>query len=182
MTDRFRNHRLRNTLTPHGLGVIAAAFALCGYAAATPGSPSQALFVWNATASAPTGLYRVRHDRASTRGDLVLAVPTPKLAAFAARRGYLPARVPLVKRIAAVAGDAVCARGTEIFIDGRLAAARLAADSKGRPLPAWSGCRTLHKGEVFLLMANVRTSFDGRYFGPTNISDIAGRLEPLWTR
>ena len=111
----------------------------------------------------------------------MLAVPAPWLATFAARRGYLPARVPLVKRIAAVAGDAVCARGNAIFIDGRLAAARRAADGKGRSLPSWSGCRTLRANEVFLLLPDARASFDGRYFGPTNISDIAGTLEPLWT-
>jgi len=182
MTRRNRNYRRRNSLTPRGAGAIAATFVLCAYAASPPSSPSHAAFVWNATASAPIGLYRVTNGRALSRGDLVLAVPTPPLAAFAARRGYLPARVPLVKRIAAVAGDDVCARGNAIFINGHLAAARLAADSKHRPLPAWSGCRTLRSGEVFLLMANVRASFDGRYFGPTKVSEIAGKLEPLWTR
>ncbi|HVT25486.1 MAG TPA: S26 family signal peptidase [Rhizomicrobium sp.] len=179
MRTRRRNWRLRNFLsTP-------ATVALCGAVAIaalgnTP-SPRQALFVWNATASAPVGLYRVTHGRALSRGDLVLAVPTPALAAFADARGYLPMRVPLVKRIAAVAGDDVCARGNAIFIDGRFAAARLAADREGRPLPSWSGCRTLRSGDVFLLMPDARASFDGRYFGPTTISDIAGTLEPLWT-
>lgn len=182
MTRRNHNYRLRNFLTPRGAVVIAAAFALCAYAASPPGRPSRAAFVWNVTASAPIGLYRVGHARALSRGDLVLAVPAPQLAAFAARRGYLPVRVPLVKRIAAVAGDDVCARGNAIIINGRLAAARLAADGKHRPLPAWSGCRTLRSGEVFLLMANVRASFDGRYFGPTKASEIAGNLESLWTR
>jgi conjugative transfer signal peptidase TraF len=180
MSLRRRNWRLRNFLsTP-------ATVALCGVVAIaalgnTP-SPHGAMFVWNASASAPIGLYRVGHGRALARGALVLAVPAPPLAAFAARRGYLPEGVPLVKRIAAVAGDAVCARGNAIFIDGRLAAARLAADRNGRPLPAWSGCRMLRANEVFLLMADVRASFDGRYFGPTPSSEIAGTLEPLWTR
>jgi conjugative transfer signal peptidase TraF len=182
MTNRKRNSRWRNALTPRGIGVIAAACALCGYAAGAPGSPQRAVFIWNATASAPIGLYRVMHSRALSRGDLVLAVPAPSLAAFAARRGYLPRGIPLVKRIAAAAGDAVCARGDAIFIDGRFAAARLAADGNGRQLPSWSGCRTLRSGEVFLLMANVRASFDGRYFGPTPASQVVGLLDPLWTR
>jgi len=116
------------------------------------------------------------------RDDLVLVVPSPSIAQFAAQRGYLPVGVPLVKRIAAIEGDSVCARGEGIFIDGQFAAARLSADGEGRPLPSWQGCRTLDHGEVFLLMEGVRTSFDGRYFGPTNISNIVGRLDALWTR
>ena len=169
-------------LTPRGLGAIAAAFALCGYAVTAPGSPHTSFFIWNASASAPIGLYHVMRDRAPTRGDLVLAIPAPALAAFAARRRYLPLGVPLVKRIAAVAGDAVCAQGMEIFIGGRLAAQRLAADGAGRKLPAWMGCARLRRGKVFLLMANVHDFFDGRYFGPTDVSQIVGRLVPVWMR
>lgn len=182
MTTRNRNARLANLLTPRGFGVVVAAFALCGYAASSPGSPRTAAFIWNATASAPVGLYRVRRDRALARGDLVLAVPASSLAAFAARRGYLPSGVPLVKRIAAVAGDAVCTHRNAVFINGRLAATRRAADGAGRPLPAWTGCTRLLRDEVFLLMANVQNSFDGRYFGPTPASQVVGQLDPLWTR
>ncbi len=177
-----RNARFSNLLTLRGWGIVAAALALCGYAASAPGAPRNAAFVWNATASAPVGLYIVRRDRALARGDLVLAIPRPSLAIFAARRGYLPQGVPLVKRIAAVAGDIVCARGKTVFIDGHIAAARRVADDKGRALPAWAGCVRLRRDEVFLLMAHAPSSFDGRYFGPTSVSQIAGRLEPLWTR
>lgn len=169
-------------LTKRGRIALAGAFALCAYAAAPSASPQRALLVWNASASAPIGLYRVTHDRAILRGELVLARPVPALAAFAAARGFLPLGVPLVKRVAAIAGDKVCARGSAIFIDDHFAAARLAFDSKGRPLPAWSGCRTLLANDVLLLMAKVRSSFDGRYFGPTPASDIVGRLHPIWTR
>jgi conjugative transfer signal peptidase TraF len=179
---RNPNSRLRNTLTLRAIGVIAAGFVLCGYAASAPGSPQRAIFIWNASASAPVGLYRVRHDQALLRGRLVLANPAPSLAAFAVHRGYLPQGVPLVKRIAAVAGDRVCARGNAIFIDGHFAALRLAVDGKNRPLPAWTGCRALRSGEVLLLMADARASFDGRYFGPTAASQVVGLLDPLWTR
>jgi type IV secretory pathway protease TraF len=84
--------------------------------------------------------------------------------------------------VAATAGDVVCASGDALFIDGRLAAKRLASDRIGRPLPQWEGCETLGAGEVFLLMAYVPDSFDGRYFGVTERRNIIGRLVPLWTR
>ena len=100
---------------------------------------------------------------------------------LAAERGYLPAGVPLVKRVAALAGDMVCGAGAAIRINGRQVAERLSADLRGRPLPAWEGCRLLHGGEVFLLMEGVPDSFDGRYFGPVETTAIIGRLVPLWT-
>jgi conjugative transfer signal peptidase TraF len=182
MRRHGRRYRLQVVLTARGMGTVAAACALCSYLATPSGTPDRARIVWNVTASAPIGLYVVRHDRAFVRGDLVLVVPSPSIAKFAMQRDYLPAGVPLVKRIAAMAGDTVCAQGESIFIDGQFVAVRLSADGEGRPLPSWQGCRTLDQGEVFLLMEGARTSFDGRYFGPTNISNIVGRLDALWTR
>jgi len=182
MRRRGRKYRLQIVLTPRGMGSFAVAFALCGYLATPSGTPDRARIVWNVTASAPIGLYAVRRDRTFIRGDLVLVIPPPSTAKFAAQRDYLPPGVPLVKRIAAMAGDTICAQGTGIFIDGQIVAARLSSDGEGRPLPTWNGCRTLGQDEVFLLMKDVRTSYDGRYFGPTNTSQIIGRLEPIWTR
>ena len=182
MRMRLRIHRPRNLLTPRGVGTIAVAFALLGYLTAPSSSPRHAVLVWNASASAPIGLYRVTHTSKLTRGDLVLAALPSSLVVFAARRGYLPQGVPLVKRIAAEEADVVCARDQALFINARFVAQRLSADSKGRPLPHWLGCQTLRAGQVFLLMENVPTSFDGRYFGPTKIGQIAGTLRPLWTR
>ena len=136
--------------------------------------------VWNASASAPLGLYRVTHDR-PTVGEFVLAEPPPEARRLAAARGYLPANVDLVKRVAAASGSTVCAVGRRILIDGTAAAERLDEDSHGRPLPAWTGCRTLAVNEVFLLMEGVPDSFDSRYFGPVRTSAIVGVLRPLWT-
>lgn len=137
--------------------------------------------VWNASASAPIGFYWRAAGRPS-RGDLVLARAPVWARRLAAERHYLPLNVPIVKRVAAVAGDVVCASGDAISIDGRLVAHRLAADSVGRPLPRWEDCETLGAGEFFLLMADAPDSFDGRYFGVIQRHDIIGRLVPLWTR
>jgi conjugative transfer signal peptidase TraF len=135
--------------------------------------------VWNASASAPIGLYRLLSGNA-VRGDLVLVRTPNSVRQLAAERGYLPATVPLVKRVAAVGGDVICAAGDAISVNGRVVAERLAHDRSGRPLPAWSGCHLLDGGEVFLLMEGVSDSFDGRYFGPVPTATIVGRLAPLW--
>ena len=137
--------------------------------------------VWNATASAPRGLYRITPADAFRPGDLVLARTPPAYAEQFAERGYVPAGVPLLKRVVAVAGSMVCRSSMTIAIDGVAVAEALASDSQGRLLPAWSGCQELHQGEAFLLVPEVRTSLDGRYLGVVETSTILGRAVPLWT-
>lgn len=139
------------------------------------------LLVWNASASAPIGLYRLRADSAVGRGDMVVAWTPEPARALAARRHYLPANVPLVKRVAAVAGDQICSAGSALLINGRPAATRQRSDAAGRPMPWWSGCRRLRNHEYFLLMDHA-SSFDGRYFGGTRGSDVIGRAELMWAK
>lgn len=159
--------------------LAAAALGLAGLGVGIIAEPAPRV-VWNASASAPLGLYWVTHGPIE-RGDFVLAKPPPAARQLAAARGYLPVHVPLVKRAAALTGDCVCAVQNMIFINGREVAMRLQHDSRGRPLPAWSGCQRLGPNDVFLLMADVPDSFDGRYFGPILRGAIVGKLWPIWT-
>jgi conjugative transfer signal peptidase TraF len=139
------------------------------------------LLLWNASASAPRGFYRVIAFQPVRRGDMVLIRTPESVRDLAAERGYLPSTVPLVKRVAALGGDMVCGLDDMVIIDGETVATRLTRDRLGRSLPRWDGCRTLHADELFLLMAAVPDSFDSRYFGPVPTSALIGRLVPLWT-
>lgn len=139
------------------------------------------LLVWNASSSMPIGLYRVAPGRAAELGELVIAWPPEHARLVAARRHYLPANVPLVKRVAAMPGDEVCALGRRLFVNGNVRATRLVVDRIGRSLPRWQACIRLRDGQR-LLLADARDSFDGRYFGVSAPGDIIGRATPLWTR
>jgi conjugative transfer signal peptidase TraF len=164
---------------PRIVAIIASAIAIAGLAAPLSHPPR---LIWNATASAPIGLYEVRSQSTFTRGELVLVRPPQWVRIFAAARGYLPDTVPMVKRIAAENGDIVCRERDAITINGRVVAHALLADREGRALPTWSGCHKLGDGEIFLLMDGVRASFDSRYFGPVPTTAIVGKVVPLWTR
>ena len=144
-------------------------------------SPPAPRLVWNASASAPVGPYLVTPGAPIAPSDMVVARIPQRYRRLAADRHYLPMNVPLVKRVAAYAGDEVCALGQEIFINGRWTVGRRRADGRGRPMPLWSGCVRLHGGQIFLLMDDP-ASFDGRYFGPTEASDVVGRARLLWRR
>jgi conjugative transfer signal peptidase TraF len=161
--------------------VFAGAAALAALALPVLLKPPPRL-VWNASASVPIGLYWVAPQEPVQRGDLVLATLPRTTRRLAAERGYLPAGVPVVKRVAAIADDRVCAIGPDVWIDGRAVARALSTDRLGRPLPHWTGCRTLGANEIFLFVEGVPDSFDGRYFGPIGTDHVIGRLVPLWTR
>lgn len=137
--------------------------------------------IWNASASLPIGLYAVQRIDRPKIGDLVFArTPDDWTLEFEAR-GYLPAGVPLLKRVAAASGSTVCRNETRITIDGVFAATAQHHDRYGRPLPVWRDCHRLGADEVFLLIAEHPASLDGRYLGPTPLSSIIGRATPLWT-
>ena len=165
---------VRHGIGPCLLGVIG--IGLIGFSAAHNKPP---WLIWNVSPSAPVGLYRTISG-VPQKGDFVL-VRTPKqVSQLASSRHYIPANVPLVKRIAAIAGDHVCAARRVILINGYAIARPLERDSSGRKMPLWQGCRLLHEGEYFLLMAEAPTSFDSRYFGPVMRENLIGRLVPLW--
>lgn len=171
---RERRSRLRRHTALLGAGI-----ACLGLTIALPPLPR---LVWNASASAPIGLYAVSPGAALKRGDMVIAWPPTQVRDLAATRHYLPRNVPLVKRVAGIAGDTICAVDRVVTVNGRPVAKRRAADAAGRPLPAWQGCIRLEPGMIFLLMTETPDSFDGRYFGATLAQDVIGKATPLWLR
>ncbi|WEO65104.1 S26 family signal peptidase [Rhizobium rhizogenes] len=160
--------------------VMATYFATMGIAAAAI-LPLPLKLIWNASASAPIGLYAIDSDDLPEVTDLVAVDAPEPIATFLADRGYLPRGVPLMKRVAGVAGQRVCRTGRMVSVDGIVMAEALERDRSGRSLPSWQGCRLLGVGEIFLMNWQVRDSLDGRYFGPVSTDVILGRATPLYT-
>ncbi len=160
---------------PHIAGAVA------GFTLVAAVLPLPKLLLWNASASAPIGLYRVNPFACPAVGDMVAVSPPPVLARFMAERHYLPVGVPLLKHVAARPGALICRRDRTVTIAGRTVAVARLTDSHGRPLPVWRGCRVLRTDELFLLNA-APDSLDGRYFGPLPTSGLIGRATPILTR
>lgn len=138
--------------------------------------------VWNASASAPLGLYRIEPERDPPPGSLVAVTPPAPLAWWMIERGYLGENVRLLKHVIAKAGQRVCRIGSVVSVDARPVAVALPRDRLGRPLPVWQGCRSLAGGELLLLNPDHPDSLDGRYFGPLDASAVLGRAIPILTR
>lgn len=162
---------------------VVLACALAGVAAiasASFGEPAVRV-VYNATDSVARGWYRITPVHELVVDQIVLAQLPPYIAGFAGERGYLPTGVPILKRIGAVSPQHVCIRNGKVRVDGVVVASARTVDGIGRPLFAWSHCRRLDQGELFLLSATHPASFDSRYFGPIRADAVLGSAQPLWT-
>ena len=170
--------------------LVLAGLSACGLAALAWASFVHPLprLTYNPSDSVAVGWYRVdpldhrtsSPPRPLSVGSIVL-VPLPaEAAALAAQRGYLPTRIPLLKRVGAVAPQEVCIADGKVHIDGVPSAAVLSADRWGRPLPSWQQCHRLRHGELFLLSVTNPASFDSRYFGPVSAASVIGVARPVW--
>jgi conjugative transfer signal peptidase TraF len=177
--EQLRAGKLKRRILGRRIAIAGIGISLLGLTMVFPPAPR---LVWNASASAPIGLYAVTPGVPVDPGDMVISrVPDP-WRMMAAQRRYIPANVPLVKRVAAAAGDEVCALGQEIFVNGKWVAERHVADARGRPMKWWSGCVRLRGRQLFLLMPGSPASFDGRYFGVTEGELVVGKARLLWAR
>ena len=170
--------------------IVLAALSACSLAALAWASSVQpaAHVVYNLSDSVPVGWYRIEPFDPRTASlprplsvDSIVLVPLPDRAAMlAAQRGYLPTRVPLLKRVGAIAPQHVCIVAGQVRIDDVPVVAALPADRLGRPLPSLQLCRRRESGELFLLSVTNPESFDSRYFGPVSASAAIGVAHPIW--
>nr|WP_313040207.1 S26 family signal peptidase [Brevundimonas diminuta] len=131
----------------------------------------------NETLSLPRGLY-LRTQAPIERGSVVALAQPATARAYLTRLG-MPDDILLLKRVAAVEGDAVCDEGGTVRTPGRQVV-RLDRDRRGAVLPAWSECRLLERDELFLL-GDTPESFDSRYFGPVRKGEAKGVYQEVLT-
>lgn len=132
----------------------------------------QTRLIWNRTDSAPKGLYWLSDDP-FTLGRWVVVSSQSADAGWAQAHGYVGHNWPLLKQIAGVSGDEICRYATRILINGILVGEAHLSAGSGEKLPVWEGCVVLSQDQVFLMNAHP-DSLDGRYFGITDRSDLAG--------
>jgi conjugative transfer signal peptidase TraF len=163
------------------LKTLTATFGAAAALVATTVLEPLPLYIWNASASVPIGLYRLRPAKRFQVTELVAVQPPEPLATFLDLNGYLPVGIPMLKRVLALPGQTVCRSGLTISVDDIVMGEARDRDARGRPLPKWQGCRVIGDGELFLMNWQSSDSLDGRYFGFMPSSAVMGRALPLWT-
>jgi conjugative transfer signal peptidase TraF len=139
-------------------------------------------YIWNASESVPIGLYKLQPISKRYVTELVAVRPPEPLANYLDRNGYLPAGLPMLKRVLALPGQTVCRQGLNILVDDIAVGVAREHDSRGRALPDWQGCTIVSDGKLFLMNWQSESSLDGRYFGLMPASSVIGRAIPVWTR
>lgn len=137
------------------------------------------LLIWNTTNSLPKGIYRIESGYA--RGDIVAFDIPLRILPLVRERGWIPDNDRLLKRIVAVAGDRICFREQVVFVNGDYFGERSLVDSLGRSMPQLSGCHTLNKKQVWVMLKNQPLSLDSRYFGAVDTATIYGKALPIFT-
>lgn len=168
----------------HMVACVVASAAAFGALVLPVASPMAVRLVYNPSDSVARGWYRivpVAEAGALQVDDIVLARLPAAVVAFAAQRRYLSASVPILKRVGAVAPQAVCVQEQQLRIDGDIVATVRTHDGALRPMQAWTDCRRLLDGELFLLSSTNPASFDSRYFGPVDAAAVLGVAYPVWT-
>lgn len=164
------------------VGVAALILSAAGYAAGAR---------INTTRSIPVGLYWTSSAPVE-KGAYVLFCP-PKVSVFddAKERGYIGAGFCrpgnygyMMKRILAAKDDAVSIADDGVRVNGELLpySRPIPADKAGRPLPRYPiSVYTLGNAELLLMSDVTGASFDGRYFGPINRSQVQTVIRPVIT-
>lgn len=143
---------------------------------------------FNDSPSMPTGLY----VRTSTEfsASLVVFCPAEPIAQLSVERRYRSrgkcpdGAEPLAKPIAAHPRDTVELSAKGMAVNGRLLpnTAPLVTDTAGRPLPHWPfGRYVVAPGSVWVASTYSPRSFDSRYFGPVEASQVREHVRPLLT-
>ncbi len=129
----------------------------------------------NVSGSLPYGLYRLVPVPQPLPRDTIVLLPVPETV----QHVWSP-WVPLLKPVAAVAGDTVCNRDGVLQING-VAYGPMLRTAHGTPLPHMlQGCCVVQDGEVFLA-SHVGNSLDSRYFSCVRIGDLTAQALPVLT-
>lgn len=170
---------------------IYAGVAIAGVAAMSVAAISYAAGARiNTTKSIPVGLYWTTNAPIE-KGAYVLFCP-PDVGVFATAKerdyiagGFCPGDYGyMMKRILAAKDDVVTVTNDGVYVNGNVLpySKPIKSDPAGRELPRYqSNQYTLGAAELLLMSDVSGTSFDGRYYGPVNRSQVKNVIRPVIT-
>lgn len=145
----------------------------------------------NTTKSIPIGLYWISNEPVAKGAYVMFCPPQNGVFVKAKERGYIGAGFCpggfgyMMKRILAAKNDIVAINDEGVRVNGELLPLSVPrkVDTVGRALPQFHVDHyTLGEAELLLMSDVSDISFDGRYFGPVNRSQIKAVIRPVITK
>ena len=144
----------------------------------------------NSTRSIPIGLYWITDSPVTKNAYVIFCPPVSPVFDEARDRGYISAGYCpggygfMMKRVLATGNDHIEMTDQGMHINGKLllASRPLNVDKGGRAMPRYPESSYTLRNTESLLMSDVSgTSFDSRYFGPVQTSQILSVIRPVFT-
>ena len=143
----------------------------------------------NTTPSIPLGLNQLTNEPLVKGAYVLLCPPLAPVFAMAKARGYVGAGFcpggygQLIKRLVAAKDDQVTINAEGVAVNGqRLSLSKpIKLDGGARPLPHYAKSWVMDSDEVLVMSDSNSGSFDGRYFGSIQRSQIEGVIRPVFT-
>jgi len=144
----------------------------------------------NNTKSISVGLYWMTRDPVEKGAYVIFCPPQADVFNEAKKRGYIGAGFCpggygyMMKRVLAAKNDVITINDAGVRVNGDLLplSKPIKADKAGRPLSRFQTDRFVLGSSDLLLMGDVSAkSFDGRYFGTIDRSQIKGVIRPVIT-
>ncbi len=165
-----------------GFGVTLSVFLLCGVAYALG-------IRLNTTPSIPVGVYQLTDDPIGKGSYVYFCPPPAPVFDMAKERGYIDGGYcpggygHMMKKTFAAKGDVVAIGADGVHVNGLLLPLSVPAlaDGAGRLLPSYQAALVLGSAEILLMADRNGSSFDGRYFGTINRTQIEGVIRPVLT-
>lgn len=143
----------------------------------------------NTTRSIPVGLYWISNGPIERGAYVMFCPPAIDVFAEAKERGYITGGFCpgdygyMMKRILAAKGSVVTVTSDGVLVDGKMLeySKPYQADPAGRPLPRYQSSQyTLGSNELLLMSDVSSSSFDARYFGPVDRSQVKSVIRPIF--
>lgn len=144
----------------------------------------------NTTRSIPVGLYWSSSEPVEKGAYVLFCPPQNRIFDEAKARDYIGAGFCtggygyLMKRVLAAQNDSVSVAPDGVRVNGNLLplSVPLDADAAGRSMPRYRvDGYTLRQGELLLMSDVTAVSFDGRYYGPIERSQVVSVIRPVMT-
>lgn len=134
-------------------------------------------FTYQVTPSMPKGIYFTFPVKQINRNDIVLFYPPNDAKKIINAKHWAPMSGILIKHVIGVPNDFVCNKNHVITVNNKIFGKIYDYYLPGKKMPRVDFCAKLKDKQYLLLSTFINRSYDSRYFGPIDQSQIFAKAK-----